>query len=376
MGGYILNDYNFGNFVCELREKKGLTQADIAGELNVTPAAVSKWENGSSKPRVEVLFRLAEILGVRPEELMAGKYLEEESPSPEALKQLNDRYEYLRRIDSYNKVGVKFRRIGAAMIDWLLSGYIPMLLSVIVSVLFFSENNSKTMPFIFASMIILSFPVLFILRDIVWKGRSLGKRIFGLVVLDRQTGEKAKVSQRFIRGIFMLLLYIDALILLVTGRSIGDMAANTVVVLKKDIEIIRKEVSSGVNIDDINKYGSIVYKKNKENKKTIIAVVAAIALFIGIVYAAARIALKVEKDSEEYKIAYTYLIESEEFEKLGVSEKKIDFIQYNSGTYNDENGVERTDATLGFKIEGEIYYVVCHRINGEWNICEECTDFE
>ena len=74
-----MNDYNFGNFVCMLREKKGLTQADVASAMGVTPAAVSKWENGSSKPRVEVLFRLAELLGVKPEELMAGKYLEEET---------------------------------------------------------------------------------------------------------------------------------------------------------------------------------------------------------------------------------------------------------------------------------------------------------
>ena len=72
-----MNDYNFGNFVCTLREKNGLTQAEIADRLGVTAAAVSKWENGSSKPRVEVLFKLAEILGVRPDELMAGHYIEE-----------------------------------------------------------------------------------------------------------------------------------------------------------------------------------------------------------------------------------------------------------------------------------------------------------
>ena len=74
-----MNDYNFGNFVCMLREKKGLTQADVAGMLGVTAAAVSKWENGSSKPRVEVLFKLAEILEVRPEELIAGHYIIEGS---------------------------------------------------------------------------------------------------------------------------------------------------------------------------------------------------------------------------------------------------------------------------------------------------------
>lgn len=75
-----MNDYKFGNFVCYLRERKGMTQADVAAMLDVTPAAVSKWENGESKPRVEVLFRLAEILEVSPEELMAGEYAQSHLP--------------------------------------------------------------------------------------------------------------------------------------------------------------------------------------------------------------------------------------------------------------------------------------------------------
>ena len=57
-----MNDYQFGNFVYRLREQKKMTQAELARMLGVTPAAVSKWENGSSKPRTEVLFRLAAVL--------------------------------------------------------------------------------------------------------------------------------------------------------------------------------------------------------------------------------------------------------------------------------------------------------------------------
>ena len=108
----IMNDYRFGNFVCMLREKKGLTQAEIAQKLGVTPAAVSKWENGSSKPRVEVLFQLAGILDVRPEELMAGEYIAGETLNPDAVKQINERYEYLRKIDSFD---IGRRRLGLAL---------------------------------------------------------------------------------------------------------------------------------------------------------------------------------------------------------------------------------------------------------------------
>ena len=56
-----MNDYNFGNFVCLLREKKGLTQADVAQQLGVTPAAVSKWENGNGIPDTNILPKLCEI---------------------------------------------------------------------------------------------------------------------------------------------------------------------------------------------------------------------------------------------------------------------------------------------------------------------------
>lgn len=52
-----MNDYKSGNFICSLREKKGLTQAELASMLSVTPAAVSKWENGESKPRTDTLFK-------------------------------------------------------------------------------------------------------------------------------------------------------------------------------------------------------------------------------------------------------------------------------------------------------------------------------
>ncbi len=65
-----MGENNFGNRISALRKSKGFTQAYIAGKLGVTPAAVSKWENGSSKPRVEVLFKLAQLLDVSTEELM------------------------------------------------------------------------------------------------------------------------------------------------------------------------------------------------------------------------------------------------------------------------------------------------------------------
>ena len=40
---------NFGKTILELRRKKNITQDEMAAELGVTAAAVSKWENGVSQ---------------------------------------------------------------------------------------------------------------------------------------------------------------------------------------------------------------------------------------------------------------------------------------------------------------------------------------
>lgn len=40
---------NLGKTILELRKQKNVTQEDLASELGVTAAAVSKWEHGVSQ---------------------------------------------------------------------------------------------------------------------------------------------------------------------------------------------------------------------------------------------------------------------------------------------------------------------------------------
>lgn len=53
----------FSKNLVKFRKRSGLTQVQLASRLNVTPQAVSKWENGCL-PDTEFLPRLAGILGV------------------------------------------------------------------------------------------------------------------------------------------------------------------------------------------------------------------------------------------------------------------------------------------------------------------------
>lgn len=60
----------FGKRFAHLRKEKGLTQDDIALKVNISPQAVSKWENDLSMPDISILVDLADILDVTLDELL------------------------------------------------------------------------------------------------------------------------------------------------------------------------------------------------------------------------------------------------------------------------------------------------------------------
>ena len=66
-------ELTLGKRIAALRKQKDLRQDDIAQLLDVSPQAVSKWENDQTCPDIGLLPKLAQILGVPPAELLSGK---------------------------------------------------------------------------------------------------------------------------------------------------------------------------------------------------------------------------------------------------------------------------------------------------------------
>ena len=62
-----------GKRIAQLRREKSLRQDDLAQMLEVSPQAVSKWENDQTCPDIMLLPALARILGVTVDELLSGK---------------------------------------------------------------------------------------------------------------------------------------------------------------------------------------------------------------------------------------------------------------------------------------------------------------
>lgn len=67
-------NYISGTMLKELREKKKLTQKELAEKLRVSDKTISKWETGKGLPDITLITPLAEALGISVAELFAGEY--------------------------------------------------------------------------------------------------------------------------------------------------------------------------------------------------------------------------------------------------------------------------------------------------------------
>ena len=69
-----MRDYSFGNYISTLRERMGLSQYQLGVLVGVSDKAVSKWENGASKPRINTIRKLSQVFDVSVDELLTCEY--------------------------------------------------------------------------------------------------------------------------------------------------------------------------------------------------------------------------------------------------------------------------------------------------------------
>lgn len=72
-----------GSRISEYRKRIGITQDQLAEHMNVSPQAVSKWENDLSCPDISSLPQLAEYFNVTIDELLRGENAKEVRVVPE-----------------------------------------------------------------------------------------------------------------------------------------------------------------------------------------------------------------------------------------------------------------------------------------------------
>ena len=71
-----MNAQKTGNLIATIRKEQKRTQQDLANELGVSSAAISKWERGMGFPDVSLIVPLATSLGITIAELFKGERIE------------------------------------------------------------------------------------------------------------------------------------------------------------------------------------------------------------------------------------------------------------------------------------------------------------
>ncbi len=84
-----------GSFIAALRKAKGLTQRQLAEQLNVSDKAVSRWERDEALPDLMLIPVLADIFGVTSDELLRGQRDANEMPTPQAEEKSKKQLKYL-----------------------------------------------------------------------------------------------------------------------------------------------------------------------------------------------------------------------------------------------------------------------------------------
>ena len=68
-----MNTYVTSTTIKQLREKRNMTQAELAQKIGVSSKTISKWETAKGLPDITLLQPLAQALGISLIELMNGE---------------------------------------------------------------------------------------------------------------------------------------------------------------------------------------------------------------------------------------------------------------------------------------------------------------
>lgn len=245
----------------------------------------------------------------------------------------------------------RFRRFAAVAIDWNLSALPAFLLAALLLPLV-----QKGLPVFLMLPVILSFPVLFLYRDRLFKGRSPGNRLMKLTVLDSRTLQPLTGKALVTRNLFFFLGGLDLFLLLITGSPLGDRVAAALV----------------VSADEIPENPP---QRTPISKRRFLKIIAVIFLLFLLLSCLIQLLLNSIKDEPHYALAHSYLLKSEAFAQLDAEPDDVRFTGYSRST-NITNGVAQTEASFTFQIKGHLLVVTCHEDGAGWYVCEECTKFQ
>lgn len=120
---------------------------------------------------------------------------------------------------------IKIKRIIAALIDHVICTYLAGIIPAVIGSIIGDDYV-----FIMMLFAMLFYSVLFILRDLIFKNASIGKRILGIKIL-RKEDIKISAWTCILRNLIFLLLYpLEISVFFKNGERLGDRWTGTMVI--------------------------------------------------------------------------------------------------------------------------------------------------
>lgn len=126
-----MDKIKFGRFLSDVRDKKKMSQEEVANLLSIKRQTLSRWERGDGLPDVESLYRLSEVYNISIEELLNSCYDEKYKTRDEIISK------QLILLDDQQKRLTK----NAKRYNWIFLAFLIIVLISIILCFFLYINN-------------------------------------------------------------------------------------------------------------------------------------------------------------------------------------------------------------------------------------------
>ena len=143
-----MDQKKIGAFIARRRKELDMTQKELAGKLEITDRAVSKWETGRSMPDLSLLQPLSHVLKIDVNDLLNGAIISEDTYRKKSGENLISLAE-LNRLKSFRYGYIGFYPLAILLLTYCLIKHIESagILSLIVvystAVYYFRYRTTK-----------------------------------------------------------------------------------------------------------------------------------------------------------------------------------------------------------------------------------------
>lgn len=120
-----MNQKQIGEFLKQLRKEKGITQEQLAEELNVSARTVSRWETGRNMPDISLLVEIADFFELSIPEIIHAERKSEIMEDKETIQKMSEYADAERKLLSKRVCILSVVGLVSLLVGLLMESFLP-----------------------------------------------------------------------------------------------------------------------------------------------------------------------------------------------------------------------------------------------------------